>query len=321
MAKQPRLTDEQKVKLHEFEPALKAAVRRGDYRAARQLTANIQNVLRPTGHETRLMKAKNWLFEAALEAGKLQTAISGLSGVRQKTSPRTRIYLEATALMAIAHLRRCDVASARPFIVETMERTDKIIRSERRRRQFRKRYVERFEEEIALAAVRGQGTDALEPEEIELEAGKLLAAHTEDELLKRLGRALPPSVELKVLEVDELSKAALPPAEVRYLPSAETIKQERELGRKFFQPLKRVIWRTLCDPESENRKLWVEQGLGTLMSKTVIGTAVATAFVDFGIGLKALAVPAAALIFKMGVDVFCEIAKPQTIMIGLDERD
>jgi hypothetical protein len=46
-----------------------------------QRRQQIQRLLRPTGHETRLMKAKAWLFEAAMEAGEPQTAEASLSAL------------------------------------------------------------------------------------------------------------------------------------------------------------------------------------------------------------------------------------------------
>jgi hypothetical protein len=48
-----------------------------------------QTLLRPTGHETRLQQAKAWLFEAAMEAGELDTAELGFIGVRKKTAQGT----------------------------------------------------------------------------------------------------------------------------------------------------------------------------------------------------------------------------------------
>jgi hypothetical protein len=321
MARPPELTDAQRRRLAFLEPQLREAVRDADYQGATRLTAEIQDVLRPTGHETRLMRSKNWLYEAALEAGRFQTAISGLSGVRQKVSSSTRVYLEATALLAIAQLRRGAIEKAQPFIFEALQLADTSIRSDRRRRQFRRRLVARFEEEAALAAVRGIGEELLDPGELQEAAGYLLQTRTEDELLESLGEALPQTAIQRLLQVDALAKRALPPAEVRLLPTAEDLQQKRELGRKFFAPVRRVLWRSLCDPKSDVYKAWVGEGLGAVLNKKVIGFAVVAAFADLGIGLKALAVPAAALLLKIGVEIFCEVSKPKTLMIGLDERD
>jgi hypothetical protein len=63
---------------------LRAAAAAGDYAKAKIFTGEIQKVLRPTGHETRLMQAKNWYFEAALAAGNIEEAAAGFIGVRGK---------------------------------------------------------------------------------------------------------------------------------------------------------------------------------------------------------------------------------------------
>jgi hypothetical protein len=94
--KPPRLTPQQLSRLHIVEPALKEAAMRGDYEAAKKYGLDAQNILRPTGHETRLMQSKAWLFEAAMEAGQLEVAEKGFQGIRGKTAQGTRQHLEAT---------------------------------------------------------------------------------------------------------------------------------------------------------------------------------------------------------------------------------
>lgn len=101
-----KLTAEQRAQLATLEPRLRSAADARDYKQAKAVTLQIQNVLRPTGHDARLMKAKNQLFEVAMETGNLTTAITGFIGVRKKVSKRTRLYLEATTLLAICYLRK-----------------------------------------------------------------------------------------------------------------------------------------------------------------------------------------------------------------------
>lgn len=45
-----------------------------------------------------------------------------------------------------------------------------------------------------------------------------------------------------------------------------------------------------------------------------LATAIAAALVDLGIGIKALAVTAVALIMKFGLEVYCDRFKPQLVM-------
>lgn len=316
MAQPPNLTDKQKKELRRLEPALRQAVRLGDYGEAKRITSSIQNLLQPTGHVTRLMQAKNWLFEAAMEAGRIQIAISGLTGVIRMTRPTTRVNLEAKALLAICHLRRDDLKAANPLITQVLL-SDGNIKSPERRRQFRRRILARFEEEGVLASLRGRGRETIEPSRIQDEAGLLLASNaSERELYERIGDAVPKETVEYLLRIDEFAKKQLPPSEVKYLPLPDEITKKNSLGETVFKPLQRVIWRSLCDPTSEVYKAWFNGGMKVVLNKLYIGSAVATALSNLEIGLKALAVSVAALILKMGIEVYCEIFKPDTVMIS-----
>ncbi|TOQ56144.1 hypothetical protein CGG93_24565, partial [Vibrio parahaemolyticus] len=68
---------------------------------------------RPTGHDTRILQAKNWLFEVAMEAGNLTYAKLGFEGIIKKSSGQTRLHLEATALLAICYIREQNLDMAR----------------------------------------------------------------------------------------------------------------------------------------------------------------------------------------------------------------
>jgi hypothetical protein len=114
----PRLTLEQLQKLHELEPLLQAAAKRGDYESAQRHAFDIQDPLRTSGHETRLMQAKVWLFEAAMEAGHLNVALPGFVGIRERMSKGTRLHLEATAALAICYLRQKKLAQAEPSLLK-----------------------------------------------------------------------------------------------------------------------------------------------------------------------------------------------------------
>jgi hypothetical protein len=320
MARPPKLTEEQRKSLSELEPALRRAVDFGDYAQAKRVTKQIQDLLRPTGHETRLMQSKNWLFEAALEAGEIQTAISGFVGVRAKTSRGTRVYLEASALLAICFLRAGQTDDAKPLI-EYVLQDKSSISSDARRRQFRQRIITRFNEEAALAALRGTGDETLDPDEIETEAGTLVHANTIDQLLNSVGSAIPREVIIQILDIDQFSRKALPYNERKRLPSPDDFKQKEEVGRTVFSSVKTVLYRSLCDPKCDVHQAWTKEGLGAVLNKKYIGAAVAAACVNLGIGLKAIAVPVAALILRFGIDVYCDRYQPKGVMIDRKDRD
>ncbi len=309
----PKLTEEQKRQLHVLEPELKRSVVLGDYKRAKEMAAEIQRLLRPTGHETRLMKAKAWLFEAAMEAGELQVARSGFRGIRKKTPPRTRVHLEATALLAICLIRANRIQDAEPYVAQVL-RDEKVIRSERQRREFRLRIKERFEREGALAALRGVGTDRLDSTELQEAAGNLIQTKSEDEILTELGSGLPEAVVRRLLDLDDIVRRALPAKEILYLPKPKEIASEGAVGRSVFGAFRTVLYRSLCDPKSDVYKAWFNEGFGVVLGKKYIAGAVTAAMAGLGIGLKALAVPVIALVIKFGIEVFCEQAKPTGVM-------
>ena len=307
------LTVHQKQRLRVLEPALKSAARVGDYSSAQRITAEIQLLLRPTGHETRLQQDKAWLFEAAMEAGELETAERGFIGVRKKTVAGTRTYLEATALLAICYLRKNRLDLAEPMIAETLKR-EKNIGSEARRRKFIRAVVKRFEEEGALASLKGYGDEVLDPDDVQSEAGKMIRTLTEDEVFANLGRSLPKKTVAYLLKIDLFARGQLPSAEVRYLPLPEELVKHSELGRTVFSSIRRVLYRSLCDPESDVYKAWYNQGLMAVLDRRYLAIAVTTALSGMSIGVKALGVSATALLIKIGIEVFCDRYKPSGVM-------
>lgn len=312
MASQKGLTPNQKERLRVLEPALRNAVKLGNYGDAKRFALDIQNLLRPTGHETRLMQAKNWLFEAALESGNLEIAISGFTGVRQKVSPKTRLYLEATAMLAICYLRKRDLRKAQPLIDYTLKSLN-IIKSESQRRRFRRNIVKRFEEEGMLAGLSGAGSDIFNIDEIQ-QAALALQVKGESELITLLGEVTPPQVVQFLEHLSDISRKQLPYKEILCLPGPRTERDHHKLGEKVFSSVKLVIWKSLCDPESEVYKSWYASGIKTILGKKYVTAAVVAAFSGLGIGLWGIAVYVTALLLKMGIEVYCDVYQPSSIM-------
>lgn len=312
----PKLTDVQKNRLAYLEPRLKDAVRMRDYPLAKTVALDIQSLLRSTGHETRLMQSKNWLFEGAIEAGEYSTAERGLAAVRKKMNPNTRVHLEATALLAICLLRQGKTEQAEPYMAEVLE-NDKVIRSDGKRAEFRRHIIKRFEEEGVLSAVQDSAPKEYpDPKAVQDEAGYLLIQNTPDEeLLRRIGIASPPDAAAIILKIDDFSRKRLPMHEIKLLPSPEDKKKQEKVGVTVAEALKRRLYAGICDKESEIYQAWVKEGLGAVLNKVYIGGAVTTMLVDMSAGTMALAVPLAALVLKVGVEVWCDVNKPKNVML------
>ncbi len=309
----PKLTEQQKVRLKRLEPALKEAALVGDLERAKSLVVDIQNILRPTGHETRLMQSKNRLYETSMNVDQLEFAIQGFIGIRQKTHRRTRVHLEATTLLAICYLRKSEIDNAEPLISEVL-RNDKVISSAKRRAEFRKLVIERFDEEGTLFALRSESKESMDEDEIQNEAGIIVATRGEDEIYKTIGLSIPDYAINILFRIDDFSKKQLPSAERKKLPSPQEEMNREKVGKTIFSSVKRVLYNSLCDPKSEIYQTWFNNGMTAVLNKKYVTTAVIAALSGLGIGIKALAISVVALIIKFGIEVYCERFKPQNLM-------
>lgn len=314
MSRPPPLTEIQKQRLSALEPALKSAVYAADYARAKLFAADIQSVLRATGHETRLMQSKNWLFEAALNAGEVLTAEAGFRGIRAKTNKTTRVHLEATALLAVCLLRQKRIVDAEPLIQEVL--ASKSIKDPARRKYFIESVTSRYRLESYISGIRDHGHETLDPDAIDREAVKAVQTRSDDELYLEIANALPREVIEFVYRVDKASRERLTMVEVLYFPSPAAMERKVEQGRSFFASLKLVIWKALCDPQSEIYKAWYTNGMAQVLSKKYYAAVVAAALVDLGFAAKAAAVPVTALLMKMGIEIYCERFKPGEILDG-----
>lgn len=309
----PNLTEEQKRKLAILEPKLMEAADARDFNKAKEVALSIQNILRPTGHETRLMQTKNRLFEVAMESGNIGMAISGFLGVRQKVSRRTRLYLEATSLLAICYLRRKDLESARPYMVEALS-CENNIKSDTKRSVFKVALAKRFEEEALLASLSVSEAEYLDIDKIQEEAGKLIYTKHEDEILEMLGASVPEGALEFVQDVRKESMGLLTYDEKKKLPSPEYFKERKKLGKGVLSAFQAVIWRSLCDKDSEVYKMWFTNGMQAVLDKKYITASIATALSGLNAGVYAIAVYLTALVIKVGIETFCNVYQPNNIM-------
>lgn len=272
-------------------------------------------MLRETGHETRLMQSKVWLFEAALNAGELMTAEAGLWGVCKKTAETTRVHLEAKALLVVCLLRQGRIDDAEYHIARVLE--GKAIKDQAKRRRFIESVTTRFQMEGYISAAKGCSFGSLNADEIDTAAIEAIKSKSEDELYSEIASALPREVVEAVLKVDRISRLRLSMTEVQYLPAPPNEQRKVEQGKTFFASLKLVLWKSLCDSNSEIYKAWYTNGISHVMSKKYYAAVVASVLVDFGLALKAVAIPTTALLMKFGIEIYCERFRPAEI---LDDR-
>lgn len=309
-----KLTKEQKDRLAHLEPRLRQALVNLDYIGAERVTSEIQVLLRPTGHENRLMHAKNILFETAMESGRIQTAILGFLGVRNKVNKSSRLYLEATALLAICFLRNADFNSAKPFMEEALK-CEKNIKTPGPRAKFKLGLAKRFDDEALLASLTLQDGDRVvtaDLDRVQDEAGKLVYSKNEDELFLLLGSSVSNRALEFINNVRETSSKCLTYEEKKMLPPPP--KEKRDVGKSVFTAVNRVVWKSLCDKKSDVYKMWFTNGFQAVLDKKYLTSAIVAALNEFKAGIYAIVVYVTALIIKIGIEIFCELYKPTSLM-------
>jgi hypothetical protein len=314
----PPLSKEQSQKLAILEPQLKLCVRSANLQRAKEITTKIQLLLRPTGHETRLLKAKNWLYETAMEANSITYAKLGFEGTIKKSNEGTRLNLEATSLLAICYMREKNLERARSLIIKAVKSIG-VIKSEDRRKQFHKRLMERLEEESILIGLKDETGTPLDILKVDQEAIYLIMNKSEDQILMEMGKAVPQkSIDL-LKDIRATYQLTLPKPDIKFLPPPITEESKLELGKRASSALKRVAWRAICNPESEVHKAW-SQGLSAVYDKKYITGAIVASFGSFSISATMLAASAVALAIKFGVEVFCETFAPSGLMIDNQDK-
>ncbi len=315
------------IKLHEtmllqlrpLEKQLKKAVAEQEAETAIEVATRIQAIFGTDRSHHRLLRAKLWAYEACVDANRLAYAESGLIGVRRRSNSNTRLYLEASGLLAVTQLRQKKISDAKKLIKEVIANINNIT-SDRTRHQFQRRFIERVEEECIFAELIGSGDGPLNVKEIETKAIFLLQRNTNDEIYKLIGNSVPmPSVAL-LFDVRNYSILQLPAPDRKLLPAPEKAQEPKSIGRTTFSLLRRIAWKTFCKSDSPIYKLWSKK-MPKVFNDGFFAAAIVATMNDFRIGVPMLGSGLAALAMKYTAEEFCELAKPKGLMISRSEKE
>lgn len=304
-----KLTGKQKERLRILEPKLNKAIESKQFEEAKKIVLDIQYLLRPSGHFVRLIQSKNKLYELAIEQSKYDVALQGLLSNQKVLNNNTRIYLETISLIAICYLRVRDIINAKKYIKEVLE-NDTVIRTERTRTIFHSEIINRFNEEVALASLINSGRDEINEDDIEREVIRIIQTLSDDEIFANIGERTPNTTKDLIFAVHDYSLKQLPYQEKLSLPSPEQKIKDKEVGITIFESVKRVVYNSLCSPESEIYKAWYTNGMSMVLSKRYIIGAVTSILIDIGISIRMIIASIIALITKFGIEVYCEKYKP-----------
>ncbi len=313
-----KLTEEQLKALRPLEARLKAAVRSASPEEAVEIAGQIQAIFPNDRKHHRLLRAKLWAFEACLDANRLTYAQSGFVGIRKLSGSGTRLYLEASSLLAVCHLRSKKTTEAKKLVREVVDKLNNIS-SDRTRRQFQKRLIERIEEECILTELIGSEESEMNLEEIQEKAVLLIQRNSDTEIFKLIGNSVP-TTSIKLLsDVRTYALNQLPPPDRKMLPPPEKAEQPQKIGKTTFAVLRRIAWKTFCNPDSTIYKLWSKR-IPKVFNEGYFSAAVVSTMGDFRIGIPLIASGVSALVMKYTAEEFCELSKPKGLMIDRAEK-
>ncbi|PAM94365.1 hypothetical protein B4N84_14970 [Flavobacterium sp. IR1] len=303
------LSEKQKERLKILEPKLNSAIKEQSFEIAKDLVLDLQTLLRPTNHLVRLIQSKNKLYELAIELNKCDFAINGLLSNEKVLNENTRIYLETISLIAISYLRTKDIPLAQKYIQKVLQ-NKAVIKTERTRTIFHSEIISRFNEEVAMATLTTNEKVYLNENEVEREAIRIVQNLTDDEIFSNIGQMSPKATKDLIFLIHDFSTKQLPSAERLALPSPNQMIKDKEVGITIFEAVKRVIYNSLCNSESEIYKTWFNNGMQMVLSKGYIKSAVVSCLVNIGFGISMIASSIIALIMKFGIEVYCTKYKP-----------
>lgn len=303
------LSDEQKRRLKILEPRLEQAILDQNLKFAKEIVVDLQSVLRPTRHFVRLVQSKNKLCELAIELGQFDSILKILESNIKVLKPKTRIYIETISLLAIYYLRLKDVEKAKKYIKEVLE-NHTVIKTERTRKIFHSEIIDRFNQEVAIATLTGFHDLTIDQDEVEREAIRIIQTLSDDEIYAEIGKFSPQSTKDLIYVVHDFSVKQLPFSQRVMLPSPDQKVKDKEVGLTVYEAVKRVLYNSMCNPESEIYKAWYTNGLQVFLNKKYILTAVVGSLTTLGFGATMVVASLVALITKFGIEVYCEKNKP-----------
>jgi hypothetical protein len=306
------LNDAKMQRLKRLEARLQECVRSGKVELAIEITADIRGIFCDNLGNHRLLKAKLWCFEAALVGNRVDYATQGMEGVRGRAKRGTKLYLEATVLLAVCYLRNKRLADAKPLIHYVLSRLNDI-QSDTARQLFQRKFIDRIEQECVLSELIGIHEGVVTEESIHSRMVLLLKNSSDDQIFGLIGGALPANAILALTNVNTYALQQIRPSDQKALPAPRESQQPPALGKKTLAVFQRIAWRTFCDPESEIFKLW-SKGLPGLSNHKIMAGAVAATLTGWNIGLPVLGAGLAAALIKFTADHFCDVCKPEVFM-------
>jgi len=313
------LTPHQLISMRRFEPQLREALKAENLSLAEDIMKKIQSLFEGDRNHFRLLQAKNWYYEGVLEAGKLEDAKLGLEAVRKRAREGTRVFIEATALLAVCCLRLKKIDEAKKHLRFVIQNINSIS-SDRRRNQFQKRVIERIDEEFWIGQLVGRNEGVVSAKQIQEDAVKLLREKSPEQIFELIGDAMPSNALPLLKDVKDYAILLLPPPDQKLLEPPKQQIPKAELGKKALAAIKRIGWKAFCHQDSQIYKLWKNR-IPKVFNEGYFAVAFTTVLAQWRIGLPQFGAGVVAIVMKYSCEEFCSTFKPEGLMIPRGEND
>lgn len=309
------LDDSQKAQLKTLETDLKNCLHTGDHESAVKLVKQIQCLYPEDKQSHKVLRARLWELEVALLANKNAHAAAGLEYLLNHVRRGTKIRLETLILLIVACFRQKNVERVKVLLPQVFGDVNDI-QSDNSREEFLKKALVRLEEECVLSGLIGKGPGNLDIHLIHEEAIILIRTKHDDEIMVLMAQSLPENVLISLRAIREQARLKLTrSSDIKLLGNGKDSDKQEAVGSKVFNILTRVIWKSICSPQSALYKMWSKK-MPEIYSATYLTTAIVTSLNQWDIGLRMLAVGLSAVAMKASAEVFCESHKPKPFVTG-----
>lgn len=310
----PQLTAKDRELVEKLERNLRRATYIGKLNDAKFIFLQLRNILQKSGHAIRLLHSKIWLAECLINSGKTEEAIAELEQIALSCISNPRLYFQSKALLAVCRIRQGEIHLAQQLSFELEDAL--ATATSKRKLLLLSTILDRLRQENYILAMREFDEVNLSSDEVFLEAERLADLVSDNSLYEQIGKSLPPRLIEMIYFSGSMEPKLLTMNRFLYLPAPAKPETSEQRGKSVFNSVRIVLWRSLCDPESEIYKAWYTQGMSNVFTKKYYSIAVCAALADLGFGFMAVAVPITALLIKSGIEVYCHRYRPAELLVA-----
>lgn len=287
----------------------------GDVSGGKLVARDLKNLLLPTGHHTKYYEMLLNLCEMLILKNEYGIANGYLERIVSTTKENTRLFQEASFLLAIGKMHSHDLDGAEKNLRASLHST--AIKDPNRRKEFLRRISKRFEEESLITSL-GTGDASIDIDKVIAQVEKNFVSNiSDDEIMGEIGRVVPQQALEFVKRMSDMANRQLTHHERKMLPPPPASKDIIRIGQTTFAALSRRLWLSICPPESK-----FQMALDAAQDPKTIVIGIVTELTSQGFGFPVTMALAgiSTYLLKITINGYCTKFQPTPIMKHRYER-